>query len=105
MKKVILACIVFFYFTFNAFSALNLNTATLDQLKELEGVGQAKAQAIVEYRNKNGHFKNVDELNNVPGFSDNAIKKLKPTLTVTVDDSTPTNAVKLIEKPKKYSPR
>jgi len=101
MKKVMLACIVFFSFTFNAFSAVNLNTATVDQLKELDGIGQAKAQAIVDYRIKNGNFKSVDELDNVPGFSDKALKKLKPTLTITVDTSTRRNAAKLIEKPKK----
>jgi competence protein ComEA len=100
MKKVILASIMFFSFTFNAFSAVNLNTATVDQLEALNGVGPAKAQAIVEYRKKNGNFKSVDDLNNVPGFGDKTLKKLKPELTVTGAAPAATPA-KMMDKSKK----
>lgn len=100
MKKVILASILFFSFTFNALSAVNLNTATVDQLEALNGVGPAKAQAIVEYRKKNGNFKSVDDLNNVPGFGEKTLKKLKPELTVS-GNTTATPAAKPMEKPKK----
>ncbi len=82
MKKFLLATILFFSFTVGAFAAVNLNTATLDQLETLKGVGPAKAQAIIDYRKKNGNFKTVDELNNVPGFGDKTLAKLKPEITV-----------------------
>ncbi len=82
MKKFLLAAILFFSFTAGAFAAVNLNTATLDQLETLKGVGPAKAQAIIDYRKKNGNFKTVDELNNVPGFGDKTLAKLKPEITV-----------------------
>ena len=100
MKKVILACVVFFSFAVNGFAAVNLNTATAEQLESLSGVGPAKAQAIVEYRKKNGNFKTVDELNNVPGFGDKTLQKLKPELTVT-GGATTAPAPKTMEKPKK----
>ena len=82
MKKFLLATILFFSFTVGAFAAVNLNTATVEQLEALNGVGPAKAQAIVDYRKKNGNFKTVDDLNNVPGIGDKTLAKLKPEITV-----------------------
>ena len=57
MKKLVLALILPFSFALNAFAVVNLNTATQEQLKTLNVVGPAKAQAIIEYRKKNGNFK------------------------------------------------
>jgi competence protein ComEA len=54
----------------------------------------------VEYRKKNGNFKTVDELNNVPGFGDKTLQKLKPELTVTGGPTT-APAAKTMKKPKK----
>lgn len=82
MKKLLLAAILFFSFTAGAFAAVNLNTATVEQLEALNGIGPAKAQAIVDYRKKNGNFKTVDDLNNVPGIGDKTLAKLKPEITV-----------------------
>lgn len=82
MRKFLLATILFFSFNVGAFAAVNLNTATVEQLEALNGVGPAKAQAIVDYRKKNGNFKTVDDLNNVPGIGDKTLAKLKPEITV-----------------------
>ena len=82
MRKLLLTAILFFSFTAGAFAAVNLNTATVEQLEALNGIGPSKAQAIIDYRKKNGNFKTVDELNNVPGIGDKTLAKLKPEITV-----------------------
>jgi competence protein ComEA len=63
-------------------AALNLNTATKDELVALSGIGPAKAQAILDYRAQHGGFKSVDELKDVKGIGARRFEKLKPELTV-----------------------
>jgi competence protein ComEA len=63
-------------------AALNLNTATKDELVALSGIGPAKAQAILDYRTEHGGFKSVDELKDVKGIGARRFEKLKPELTV-----------------------
>ena len=63
-------------------AAVNINTATVDELKSLPGVGPAKAAAIVEYRSRNGNFKSVEELKQVKGIGDGIFNKLKDEATV-----------------------
>lgn len=61
---------------------VNLNTATEAQLEALPGVGARAAQRIVEFRQKNGGFKKIEDLMNVKGFGERSFLKLKPYLTV-----------------------
>ena len=63
---------------------LNLNTATTAQLEALPGIGPATAQRIVEYRQKSGGFKKVEELMNIRGIGEASFLKLKSLVTVTV---------------------
>ncbi|MNG27512.1 ComE operon protein 1 [compost metagenome] len=56
---------------------LDLNTATLEQLDKLPGIGESKARAILEYRSKKGSFKRVEELMDVKGIGEKMFEKLK----------------------------
>ena len=59
-------------------STINLNTATIDQLTTLPGVGRKTAELIIEYRTKTGGFKKIEELMNVKGIGEKTFLKLKP---------------------------
>ena len=61
---------------------LDLNTATQAQLEALPGVGAATAKSIIEYRQKNGGFKKIEELMNIKGVGEKSFLKLKPLITV-----------------------
>lgn len=65
-----------------ALAAVNLNTATRDELVAVPGIGPTKAQAIVEHRNAHGPFTSVDDLKEVKGFRAKLVEKLRPELTV-----------------------
>ena len=61
---------------------VNLNTADEAALKSLKGIGEKKAKTIIEYREKNGPFKTVDDLTKVKGIGDKQLGKLKDQVTV-----------------------
>ena len=64
-------------------SAINLNTASATDLEVLPGIGAKTAALIVEYRQKNGPFKKIEELMNVRGIGEKNFLKLKEQITVT----------------------
>jgi len=84
MKKIIIALFAMFLMTFAGFASavVDLNAATPAELDALKGVGPAKAKAIIDYRDKNGPFKSVDDLAKVKGFGAKTVDKLRPELTV-----------------------
>ena len=61
---------------------IRLNQANIDELQKLKGIGEKKAQAIVEYRQKNGGFKNIDEFKDVKGIGPAIFEKNKARLTL-----------------------
>ncbi len=65
-----------------ALAAINLNTATKDELVALPGIGPAKAQAILDHRSAHGPFKSVEELKDVKGIGAKRFEKLKGEFTV-----------------------
>jgi competence protein ComEA len=64
-------------------AAVNLNTASAAQLETIPGVGKAIAERIIEYREKNGGFKKVEDLMNIRGIGETSFLKMKPLVTVT----------------------
>ncbi len=72
-----------------ALAAVNLNTATKDELIALKGIGPAKAQAILDYRAQHGGFQRVEELKDVRGIGSKQFESLKSELTVTPPPAAP----------------
>ena len=62
--------------------SVNINTATVTELTSLKGIGDAKAQAIISHREKNGAFKSVDDLRAVAGIGDKLVEQLRPQVTL-----------------------
>ena len=60
---------------------VNINTASAAELEGLPGIGAAMAARIVEYRQKNGPFKKIEDLMNVRGIGEKSFLKLKPLIT------------------------
>ena len=65
-----------------AFSAVNINTAPVEALQELPGIGPALAARVVAYRQEHGPFKSVAEIKQVKGIGDALFEKLKDRLTL-----------------------
>jgi len=65
-----------------ATTPVNLNTASVSQLEGLPGIGKSTAERILEYREKSGGFKKIEDLMNVRGIGEKSFLKLKPLVTV-----------------------
>lgn len=61
---------------------ININSANLEELKKISGVGDVKAQSIIEYREKNGGFKSIDEIKNIDGIGEKTFEKIKDKITI-----------------------
>ena len=77
---------------------ININTATAEQIALLPGVGPKKAQGLIDYRTKNGNFKNIEDLMKVPGIKQKKVDKLKDYIIfegeTTLKAATPAKAAK-----------
>ena len=69
--------------TATAAAPVNLNTATAEQLATIPGVGPKMAERIIDYRQKNGGFKKIEDLMNVSGVGEKSFLKMKPLITLT----------------------
>lgn len=63
-------------------SKININTANLERLQMLPGIGLSTAQKIIEYREQNGKFKTTDDIKNVNGIGENKYEIIKEKITV-----------------------
>ena len=61
---------------------ININTASKEELTSLSGIGDAKADSIIKYRNENGFFNSIEDLIKVSGISQNIYDKIKDSITV-----------------------
>jgi competence protein ComEA len=88
-RLVFTATLLFSAFTLHAAEPININTASAAAIANgLSGIGLVKAEAIVKYREKNGPFKSVDDLDKVSGIGDGTIKKIRSQVTVAALDKT-----------------
>ena len=68
--------------TNNETTKININTDSKEKLMTISGIGSSKADAIIEYRTKNGNFKTTEDIMNVSGISKTIYDKIKDTITV-----------------------
>lgn len=61
---------------------ININTASIDELMTLSGVGESKAQSIISYREENGLFKTIEDIKNVSGIGDALYESIKDSITI-----------------------
>ncbi|HEX9764687.1 MAG TPA: helix-hairpin-helix domain-containing protein [Candidatus Acidoferrales bacterium] len=66
---------------------VNINTATVEELAKLPGVGKSIAQRIVNHREKSGKFRTVDELLVIRGISRKKLEQLRPLITVEAEEA------------------
>ncbi|MBO4316838.1 MAG: helix-hairpin-helix domain-containing protein [Mailhella sp.] len=75
-------CLAFAPVSFAEDAAINVNTATQEQLAAVPGLNGDLAKAIIQYREEMGDFMNIDELADVPGMSKDLLDKVKDVLQV-----------------------
>jgi competence protein ComEA len=63
-------------------SKVNINKATVDQLMEIKGIGASYAKRIVEYRDKNGPFKKIEDITEVKGIGSKTFESIKDLITI-----------------------
>ena len=90
MKTLVLVLVMIAAITGAAVAAVNINTASKEELTALQGVGDKRAQDIIDYRKKNGPFKSVDDLEKVPGVGPGFMKRIRSQITTGSEKATAT---------------
>lgn len=93
MKKFFLIFVVFFGLNLSVLAGVDINTASQTDLESVKGLGPTKAKAIIEYREKHGTFRSVEDLTNVKGIGAGTLRQLGD--QVSVQEETAANEVKI----------
>ena len=65
----------------NGGGKVNINTASAEELSNLDGIGESKAEAIIKYRDENGKFNSIEDITKVSGIGNNVYEKIKDNIT------------------------
>lgn len=66
----------------NENTIVNINKASKEELQTLQGIGESTAQKIIDYREQNGNFKQIEDIKNVPGIGDSKFEAIKESIKV-----------------------
>ncbi|MDH5265523.1 MAG: helix-hairpin-helix domain-containing protein, partial [Betaproteobacteria bacterium] len=82
MKRIVGLFLALVAYAGIALAAVNINSATKEQLESLDGIGPVKAQAIIDYRKKNGPFKSLEDVKKVDGVGDATFEKIRKDISL-----------------------
>ncbi|MCI5148508.1 MAG: ComEA family DNA-binding protein [Candidatus Electrothrix sp. MAN1_4] len=96
MRLLYLTLFFVFFLATSAAAVVNINTGDKDELVSLPGIGPVKAEAIIKYREENGLFKDIDDLEKVYGIGEKTVARIKD--DITVGEAAPAEATTTVNK-------
>ena len=82
MPKIIYLSLIILFYAFIVLAKININTATKEELMTLKGIGEVKAEAIIEYRDQYGGIRSIEELINIKGIGEGTIENIKKDIII-----------------------